>query len=84
MTRAEILIVFLCFFGATFLVGPYDYEGALITDAIRKDPPMPPQIVFESKGELNYMTYPVAHKRCTATVNGKCYISKTDRMRYGE
>ena len=80
MTRAQIFLVGLVAFAASYLVGPMDYESALITDAIRKDPP---QIVFEPKGELNYLTQPV-QRYCTATVNGRCYVSSTDKMRYGE
>ena len=77
MTRAEILIVFLCFFGATFLVGPYDYENALITDAIRKDPPhMPPQIVFEPREKLLHLTHPI---QCDMTITGKCYVRASSR-----
>ena len=80
MTRTEIFLVGIVAFAASFLVGPSDYEDALIRDAIRKDPP---QAVFEPKGELNHLTYPV-RRDCTATVNGKCYVSTTDKMRYGE
>ena len=80
MTRAEILIVFVLTLIATSFVGPMDYEDALVQDAIRKDPP---QIVFEPKGELNYLTQPV-QRYCTATVNGRCYVSSTDKMKYGE
>jgi len=84
MTRAEIFLVFAFAFIAATLIAPGDYEEALIHDAIRKDPPqMPPQVVFETKGELRYMTNPV-RRYCTATVNGKCYVSGTDKARYGE
>jgi len=84
MTKAEIFLVFAFAFIAATLIAPGDYEEALIHDAIRKDPPQrPAQIVFEPKGALHYMTNPVK-PYCTATVNGKCYVSSTDKARYGE
>lgn len=74
MTRGEIIIVFFAILGATWLIGPSDYENALVTDAMRKDPPQ--IVIFESKQELRRLTHPI---QCDMTINGKCYVRKESR-----
>lgn len=39
MSRAEIALVFVLALIASSVIAPGDYESALISDAIRKDPP---------------------------------------------
>lgn len=74
MTKAEILIIVIAALAALIVIGPSDYEHALVQDAMRKDMPRPSP-VFEGKHEARVMTHPLSQpKDCDMTLNGRCYI----------